>query len=476
MSPSQPGDVLEGGYRVLEVKDEQAPYRYRVRTAVGSSLEVVEMPMPGLGKRSRRKLERQRRLLSWVRHPHIRLPVDLCPGPRGLLLVHRRGSGELLERRLFRRAPSVSEALRWASELCTLLAHLNEHGVVLGRLSVANLQLDGNGHLEIAGFKLNSALSFEPILPEDAPTNYEAPEGARTERSDVFIAARMTEHLMAWATGLTGETRRRLQEAIARGSHPDPSQRYRDCSAFKSALGAVRFRLRQEAEARARFPWRALGQGFAAAVLLIALGGGLLLGWTRAEHFRNAADWSTLGGAANGQSVWVAGRLEGTPTLRAPLSGITGLGYRSRVEVTSDRDVWSDEDNNYVQRRSTRVVRDLAQLRGASLDGVPVEDGSVPLVGTLVPQPGVPEPPLEVGEKRLSTRGYERVLAPGDEVVARGVITGGRLIPFELHPGSRWHWERLRLQAALPGLALALLALVGLFFVGRSIWRSAVPE
>ncbi len=468
----KPGEVHEG-YKILEEKE---PYRYRVRSAVGSSMEIVEMPVR-LGKRSRRKLERQRRLLSWLRHPHIRLPVDLCPGGRGLLLVNRRGSGEELERRVYRRAPSCNEALRWGAELCSLLTHLNQHGVVLGRLSPSNLQLDGNGHLEIAGFRLNPALSFEPVLPEDGPSNFAAPEGARTERSDVYVAGRLMEYLLAWAPNVpSGETRRRLQEALARATEHDPQKRFVDCSAFKSALGAVRFRLRQEAEARARFPWRALAQGFAAAVLLVMLGGGGLLAFTRAERFRNAAEWSTMGAASVGQAVWVEGHLEGVASLKAPLSGMDALGYRSRVEVLSEREVWSEEDNNYVTRRQSRVVQDLAQLTGASLDGVPIEGGAVPVVGALIPRPVSVQPPLEVGEKRLSVTGSERVLAPGDEVVIRGVMSGGKLIPFELRPGSRWTWEASRLWAALPGVLLGLLSLAGLFFVARSIWRSAVPE
>lgn len=474
MSPSQPGDLLEGGYRVLEVKDDQPPYRYRVRTGVGSSMEVVEHAVR-LGKRSRRKVERQRRLLSWLRHPHIRLPVDLCPVPQGLLMVHRRGSGEPLERRLWRRPPGCQEALRWGMELCALLSHLNQHGLVLGQLSPSNLQLDGNGHIEIAGFRLNPALSFEPTMPEDGPSNFEAPEGARTERSDVFVAGRLLEYLLAWGTGgPAGENRRRLQEALARATHSDPAQRYADCASFKSALGAVRYRLRQEAESRARFSWRVLGLGFAAAVLLVSLGGSLLLAWSSAERFRNAADWSTLGGASVGESVWVSGRLEGRPTLRAPLSGMLGLGYRSRVQVSSEREVWDAQEGDYELRRSTRTLQDQARLQGASLDGVPLEDGAVPIVGTLVPQPVTKEPPLEVGEKRLGVQGDERVLAPGEEVVVRGVMAGGRLIPFELRPGSRWGWELGRARAALPGVLLALLCLIGLGLVARTIWRKAV--
>lgn len=470
--PVRPGDVLEG-YKVLEVKDE---HRFRVRTSIGSSMEIIEMPVR-LGKRSRRKVERQRRLLSWLRHPHIRLPVDMCPGPRGLLLINRRGSGEALERRLWRRPPSSAEALRWGMELCALLTHMHQHGLVLGRLSPSNLQLDSNGHLEISGFRLNPALSFEPSLPDDGPSNFEAPEGARTERSDVYIAGRLVEYLLAWAPAtITGETRRHLQEALERATRVTPHERYQDCASFKSALGAVRHRLKQEAEARRGFPWKALGQGFAAAVLMVLLGGGMLLAWTRAEHFRNAAEWSTMGSALVGQAVWVTGHLEGTPSLRAPLSGMSALGYRSQIQVHSEREVWDPEEDGYAVKRSTRIFQDVSQVSGASLDGVPIQDGPVEIVGGLVPRPVTTQPPLEVGEKRLGVEGSERVLGPGDEVVIRGVMSAGRLIPFEIRPGSRWAWEASRLSAALPGLLLALLSLIGLGWVVRSIWRSAVPD
>ncbi len=463
--------MLEGGYRVLEVKHSQPPYLYRVRKGLGSSLEIEELPLPP-GRRGRRKLERQRRLLSFVRHPHIRLPLDLCPGPRGLLLVHRRLAGEPLERRLWRLPPTVSEVLRWGQELCSLMSHLNQHGITLGQLSPANLHLDGDSHLQLVGFRLSPGMSFEPGLPEFGPTNFKAPETIADQRSDVFVAGRLVEYLLAWAPGRPkGEVR----QTLARATDPDPSRRYQNCASFQSALRSVRFQAGPRTEPVTRIAWLDLARRTGAALLATVLAAGLLLSWTRAEHYRNGASWTSPARAAAGDAIWVSGRLGGIPTLRAPHSGMSALGYRSRTLAVGEREEWDAAVEDYRRRPFERVLEDRCWLAAASLDGVPLEDGPVVLVGALRPCPVKAAWPLEVGEKRLGLYGQEWVLAPGDPVVIRGVLGSDGIRALELRTGTRWNWELGRLLAALPGIGLALVGLGGLWRLSRP-GRKSRPE
>ncbi|GMU54880.1 MAG: hypothetical protein AMXMBFR33_40260 [Candidatus Xenobia bacterium] len=463
MSASQVGDLLEGGYRVLEVKHPQPPYLYRVRKGLGSSLEIEELPLH-LGRRGRRKLERQRRLLSWVRHPHIRLPLDLCPGPSGLLLVHRRLAGEPLERRLWRLPPTVSEVLRWGQELCALLSHLNQHGLTLGQLSPTNLHLDGDSHLQLVGFRLSPAMDFEPGLPEFGPANFKAPEAIADQRSDVFVAGRLVEYLLAWAPGRAPSE---VRQTLERATDPDPTRRYQSCASFQSALRSVRLQAGPRDAPVPRISWLEMARRTGAALLALLLAAGLLWSWNRAERYRNGASWTRPARATAGAVIWISGQLAGVPTLKVPHSGVLALGYRTRTVAVGEREEWDAADEDYRRRPFERVLEDRCWLAQASLDGVPLEDGPVNLVGALRPCPVTAAWPLEVGEKRLGLYCHERVLAPGDPVVIRGVLGLDGIRALEIRPGTRWDWELGRLQAALPGIGLALTALGGLWRLRR---------
>ncbi|MCM2257962.1 MAG: protein kinase [Vicinamibacteria bacterium] len=271
------------------------------------------------------RFRREAQILAALNHPNIAAIHGLEEGEGVLALVMELVEGEDLAQRLKRGAIPVDEAIAIAKQIAEALEEAHEKGIVHRDLKPANVKVTADGKVKVLDFGLAKAFAADPMASSgshdlsQSPTlagagtmagvilgtaAYMSPEQARgkavDKRADIwafgvvlfemltgrrlFEGETVSDTLASvlktepdWTT-LPPDTARGTTLLLRRCLEKDPRQRLRD-------MGDVRFELQRPADApspasppaaASSRPWP--GVALAAALVLVALGGGFLAG------------------------------------------------------------------------------------------------------------------------------------------------------------------------------------------------------
>src|SRR5258706_7056323 len=151
---------------------------------------------------ARHRVLREARAAAGLSHPNIATIFDVLDTPAGLVIVMEYVPGESLAARLRRRALSVEQTVRFASQITDALIEAHEHGVIHRDLKPANIHLTPDGKAKILDFGIARSTpdpASGDAAPDDMSTDagrvigtpgYMAPEqlaGGRVDhRTDIY--------------------------------------------------------------------------------------------------------------------------------------------------------------------------------------------------------------------------------------------------------------------------------------------------
>jgi tetratricopeptide (TPR) repeat protein len=364
----KPGDVLVGRYRLdSPAGSGGASTVFRATDGRDGSRVAVKL-FDETDPETRRRFEREARLLVELRHPAVVRYVEHGVTDEGRpFLVTEWLEGEDLAARLTRGPLSLDEALRLGRRVCEGLLAAHQRGVVHRDLKPGNLFLPGGAVEEAKVLDFGVARSGRATVSTRTGTvigtpGYMAPEQVRGEpgidaRADVFalgcvlfecLTGRPTfagEHLYAvvarvlfepapHARDLRADVPEGLDDAIARMLSKDPKDRPEDARAALAELQAPL----ATAPSRAGVRPAGIGRGeqrVFSVVMMGSLRDAAVLPSTRRALLDDAAHvhQGTLAALADG-TVVVGFTGSGDATLRVAEAARCALALRSLVPGT----------------------------------------------------------------------------------------------------------------------------------------------
>jgi hypothetical protein len=331
------GRTLPGDLCVLARLDETPEgYLYSARSPAGREVGLLIPPLgygrghpegtDPVGSARRRVLEERIRQIMRIKHPNVAEVYETGEIPHGLYyIVLEPLAGELLSTMLAMRGPSpLWEAVDICLQASAGLTAAHALGIVHGNMSPQAILVAGTADLrprvELIGFSLGPFLSWAgPGLWESA--RYASVEqvggAAADERSDVFSLGAILHHLISGAPPESGKVDgsipRIMRRVLTKALDDAPAHRYQTVSAFADALKRA-----GEALSRPQRPsaGRTLLRGTAAAILIVAVGGGLLWRW---QPGRESTAVPLAGTDFLGVEVGAGSVLASDPESRAPV-------------------------------------------------------------------------------------------------------------------------------------------------------------
>jgi pimeloyl-ACP methyl ester carboxylesterase len=241
------------------------------RTTGGLSAVKVIRPEVALRERVQRFFARERRAIARLTHPHIVALHDLGPGYIATAYIE----GSDLAWRMLTPIPP-GEAVRYALQIASALAHAHAQGVVHRDVKPSNILVDGHGNAYLTDFGLAAILDDEDdeISNVGAGTPaFMAPEQARGKAgpaADQYALARTLAEALSGAPLGAGDPFAELPktlpaallDVLRRALCRDPAARFPSMGDFARALAAVPpddsgapMRLAPEQRVQAPFAW-----------------------------------------------------------------------------------------------------------------------------------------------------------------------------------------------------------------------------
>jgi len=219
----------------------------RHRATGGLSAVKLIRPEVALRERVQRFFARERRAIARLNHPHIVPLHDLGPGHIATAYIDGSDLAWRMQTPL-----SPSEAVRYALQIASALAHAHEQGVVHRDVKPSNILLDRRGNAYLADFGLASLRDdVDDVSNDGAGTPaFMAPEQARGPvgpAADQYALARTLVEVLADAPIGTGDPFAQLPktlppallQVLTRALSRDPAGRFPSMGDFAAALAAV---------------------------------------------------------------------------------------------------------------------------------------------------------------------------------------------------------------------------------------------
>ena len=234
---------------------------------------VVKVPLPafssGVGAWS--MFQREEEIARQLDHPFILKFLPLAANSRRSYVVTEYVPGRTLADRLAEQSPvPEAEALSIASQVCTALEYLHEHGVVHYDLKPANVMLCPDGTIRLIDFGLahtaiKARFTLSGGVPPIGSSAYVAPEQIKRKRGrmsvDIYAAGALLYEMLTGRPPFPGDdpfvvASARLvgdppaprtvnpaispqtEEIVLRALRRNPAERYPSAAAMKADLDA----------------------------------------------------------------------------------------------------------------------------------------------------------------------------------------------------------------------------------------------
>jgi serine/threonine-protein kinase len=234
---------------------------------------VVKVPLPafssGVGAWS--MFQREEEITRKLDHPYILKFLPLDTHARRPYLVTEFVPGRTLADRLAEQPVlPEGEALAIASQICSALEHVHEHGVVHYDLKPGNVMLCPDGSIRLIDFGLAHAaitarFTLSGGVPPIGSSDYVAPEQIKRKRGrvsvDIYGVGTMLYEMLTGRTPFAGDDpfvvasarllgdppaprtlnpaiSRQVEEIVLRALRRNPAERYPSAAAMKAELDA----------------------------------------------------------------------------------------------------------------------------------------------------------------------------------------------------------------------------------------------
>jgi TolB-like protein/tetratricopeptide (TPR) repeat protein len=382
------------------------------------------------------RFQREAEVLAALNHPHIAQIHRLEKSDGTIALVMELVEGPTLADRIAQGAIPIDETLSIANQIAEALEAAHEQGIIHRDLKPANIKVRADGTVKVLDFGLAKAMEpagpvsgdpatmISPAMTEAGvilgTAAYMAPEQARGKavdrRADIWAFGAVVYEMLSGRQLFKGETVSDMVAAVLRdeidwtavpAATPEPVRRLiercldRDAKRRLQAIGEARVTL-EEATARAtaesvarrpaaaRPPIMARGRWLAAAVVVFAFAGALVL-WQRGRTSPGASETTSKDGRsiavlpfvnnggsaddeyfADGMTDELIASLGKVPNLHvaARSSAFSFKGQKTEVRNVAKR-LGVDSILEGTVRRSGRRVRVTASLVSAA-DGLQI--------------------------------------------------------------------------------------------------------
>jgi eukaryotic-like serine/threonine-protein kinase len=213
---------------------------FRARDGRLGRVVAIKVIRPDLASEEefRHRFKREARTIATLNHPHVCALYDIAEHNGCAYLVMEYVEGETLDKVLARRALSIDEVLKLATEMASALAAAHEHGIVHRDLKPANIMVTPFGakvldfglaketaHLDPgAETTLATAALTDPGQVMGTPA-YMSPEQVASKpldaRSDIFAAGVILYEMLNGRRPFRGATAVETMAAILRAT-PEP--------------------------------------------------------------------------------------------------------------------------------------------------------------------------------------------------------------------------------------------------------------
>ncbi len=204
---------------------------------------AIKVIRPELANRSGfvKRFEAEAQFVAQLEHPHIVPLYDYWRDPDGAYLVMQLLRGASLADSLERSPWRPAAALRLLDQIGAALDYAHRHGVLHRDLKPANVLLDGDGNAFLSDFGIATDHIDAVGLPAESSVAYISPEelaglpiGTATDLYGLTLLAYETltgtrpdaGGQPAPVAQLRPELPPAIDRVLARGTHPDPMQRY----------------------------------------------------------------------------------------------------------------------------------------------------------------------------------------------------------------------------------------------------------
>lgn len=198
MATFNPGEVIEGKYRILSLLGEGGMNRVYLVESIDDSrkwaLKVTREP--GEIDSSKQELYnfflKEIAILATMKHPALPIIEDYFTLGEQCCVVEEFIEGSTLEERANLGLPSENEVILWGISLCEILQALHKNGIIFRDLKPSNIMLMASGALRLIDFSIAryykaGKLSDTALL---GTPGYAAPEcygsGQSDARSDIY--------------------------------------------------------------------------------------------------------------------------------------------------------------------------------------------------------------------------------------------------------------------------------------------------
>jgi tetratricopeptide (TPR) repeat protein len=301
-APELRGDETVTG---IAVGTSLGPYRIESKLGQGGMGEVFRAVDTRLGRAVAIKIAqeqfierfgREARAISSLNHPHICTLYDIGPNYLVMELVE----GETIASRLKNGPLPVKEALVYASQILAALKEAHEKGIIHRDLKPGNIMLGKSG-VKVLDFGLAKSEQDVTLTVSHMAMGtpaYMAPEQREGKpadaRSDIYSFGCVLHEMLTGVrvgSGHNSVASRRLQRPISRCLEVDPDRRWRSAAELERELSAI--------VAAGSHEKHTATPVVLATVLVVALGIGAWLTFTRKTHALTDKDTIVLADFAN---------------------------------------------------------------------------------------------------------------------------------------------------------------------------------
>lgn len=278
-----------GAFRIVELLGSGgSSWVYRAERADRSFEQHVAIKLLRGDRQLDSVMQRERRILAGLRHPHIAMIVDGGNTDEGrpwfaMELV----DGERIDSHCRQRGLDWRRRLGLMRQVVLAVAHAHRHMVVHCDIKPANVLVDESGHAKLLDFGIaGSALtregesSYYAFTPEFASPEQRSGEPV-TAASDIYQCGNLLDVLLFdhedpahTKTPMPAWTRRDIEAIVARATAHEPGQRYANALQMADDIARVGrdrplLARDQERGYRARMVWRRHGIAITAGIALV---------------------------------------------------------------------------------------------------------------------------------------------------------------------------------------------------------------
>jgi len=277
----QPGEVVEGKYRVIKLLGEGGMNRvYLVESQQGGKQYAMKVSRdPSELQSSQQEIYNQFlaeiAILTTIKHSHLPTVSDYFSSGNSYYVIQEYIDGKTLAEHLKSSKPGELEVLQWSIVLCDILTAIHNSKVVFRDLKPANIMFTASGKLMLIDFDI--ARHYKQGKLKDTTLlgtpGYAAPEtygvAQSDARSDIYsLGATMHQlltgkdpqdnpfqfkNISSLCPGIDGALIRVIEKALQK----DPVQRYKNASQMQRELKKIQKRLAPATPAPARRPIQA---------------------------------------------------------------------------------------------------------------------------------------------------------------------------------------------------------------------------